>query len=73
MFLKDKKTKHLIEVLDSEALFDPVKTSFRGRFNWGEDLPDPADFEKSQVTFPSGEELPRCWVDVHYRDEELAR
>ncbi|MBM4201779.1 MAG: acetyltransferase, partial [Gammaproteobacteria bacterium] len=23
------------------------------------------------LSFPSGEGLPRCWVDVHYRDKEL--
>jgi hypothetical protein len=23
------------------------------------------------LLFPSGEGLPRCWVDVHYRDKEL--
>jgi hypothetical protein len=73
MFLKEKARGHLVEVLDLEELFDPVRTDFTGRLNYGEDLPDPQMFRKSEVSFPSGEALPRCWVDVHYRDAELKR
>jgi len=25
------------------------------------------------VVFPSGEPLPQCWVDIHYRDAEVRR
>ncbi|RMG54597.1 MAG: acetyltransferase [Gammaproteobacteria bacterium] len=71
MFLKERKSGHLIEVLDLESLIDPNVDRFRGRYNYGEDLPDPQDFAKADVVFPSGEPLPRCWVDVHYRDDEL--
>lgn len=73
MFLKEKARGHLVEVLNLEELFDPVKTEFTGRLNYGEDLPDPQMFRKGEVAFPSGEALPRCWVDVHYRDAELNR
>lgn len=73
MFLKEKTGRHLVEVLKLEELFDPMKPSFTGRLNYGEDVPDPEMFGKSNVCFPSGEALPRCWVDVHYRDEELQR
>ncbi|HHJ12053.1 MAG TPA: acetyltransferase [Chromatiales bacterium] len=71
MFLKERKTGHLVEVLDLESLIDPNVDHFRGRYNYGEDLPDPEDFAKADVVFPSGEPLPRCWVDLHYRDDEL--
>jgi hypothetical protein len=71
MFLKEKDTGHLVEVLDREQLFDPMKSAFTGRLNVGEELPDPDQFNKSKVCFPSGEDLPRCWVDVHYRDDEF--
>jgi hypothetical protein len=71
MFLKEKTSKHLVEVLKLDELFDPMKTSFTGRLNYGEDIPESEMFGKSNVCFPSGEELPRCWVDVHYRDDEI--
>lgn len=71
MFLKEKNSKHLVEVLSLEDLFDPLQSGFTGRLNYGEDVPEPQQFEKSAVCFPSGESLPRCWIDVHYRDDEL--
>jgi hypothetical protein len=73
MFLREKNTKHLVEVLDLDELFDPVKPAFSGRLNVGEEMPDPDRFIKADVCFPSGEALPRCWIDVHYRDDELRR
>ncbi len=33
----------------------------------GEELGDPLTFEKADLAFPSGEELPRCWVDPDYK------
>jgi hypothetical protein len=71
MFLKEKNSKHLVEVLSLEELFDPMKATFKGRLNIGEEMPEADQFHKSEVSFPSGESLPRCWVDVHYRDDEI--
>lgn len=73
MFLKEKSSGHLVEVLKSQELFDPVRPSFTGRYNVGEEMPEAQAFAKADVSFPSGEQLPRCWVDVHYRDKELKR
>ena len=66
MFLKDRTTGDLVEVLDLEALFDPFRPHVKGRFHAGEELQDPADFAKSELLFPSGEPLPRCWSDPDY-------
>ncbi|OGI44208.1 MAG: acetyltransferase [Candidatus Muproteobacteria bacterium RIFCSPHIGHO2_01_FULL_65_16] len=68
MYLKHKKSGDLVEVLDLDALFDPFKSDIRGRFHAGEELPEPAGFRKAELIFPSGEKLPRCWVDAHYHD-----
>jgi hypothetical protein len=38
-----------------------------GRFHAGEEMQDPAGFSKSELAFPSGEDLPRCWTDPAYR------
>jgi hypothetical protein len=44
-----------------------------GRYQHGEEMQDPEKFNKSDLSFLSGESLPRCWVDAHYREGELAR
>ncbi|MDO9371112.1 MAG: acetyltransferase [Gammaproteobacteria bacterium] len=67
MFLKHKKTGDMVEMLDTDALFDPCKSSVSGRFHVGEEMPEPASFDKSELVFPSDEKLPRCWIDPHYR------
>lgn len=69
MFLKETATDHMVEVLNTEELFDPFQAAVTGRYNYGEDLPDPASFQKSDLVFLSGEALPRCWTDPHYRDK----
>ena len=66
MYLKYTPSGDLVEVLDIGALSDPTKTRVAGCFHAGEEQQDPASFAKSELTFPSGEALPRCWVDPHY-------
>ena len=68
MLLMEKETGHLIEVLDPTEVFDPFKDSFTGRLDFGEDVAEPDSFTKVSVSFPSGENLPKCWIDPHYRD-----
>lgn len=68
MYLKHKSSGDMVEVLELEALFDPFKKGVKGRFHWGEEMQEPADFAKGDLVFPSGEALPRCWVDGHYRE-----
>jgi hypothetical protein len=67
MFLKDKQTGHLVEIIDLTALFDPHQLTVLGRIHAGEEMQDPTSFDKSDLIFPSGECLPRYWVDVHYK------
>lgn len=73
MFLKDKGTGDLIEVLSLQDLFDPFCDKLVGRYQRGEDPQDPQKFVKNTLVFPSGEALPRCWLDAHYRDSEMQR
>ena len=68
MFLRDKKSNDLVEITDVGALFDPGKDAVSGRFHAGEEMQDVNAFSKVDLVFPSGESLPRCWVDAHYRD-----
>ena len=67
VFLRHRPSSDLVEILDLEALFDPLKCETKGRFHAGDEIPNPAGFTKTDLMFPSGERLPRCWVDSHYR------
>ena len=61
------------EVLSRGDLFDLFKDEVVGRYQYGEEVQDPEKFKKSDLMFLSGESLPRCWTDPHYRDDELIR
>ncbi len=67
MFMKHKPTGDLVEVLDMRLLVDPFQSRIVGRFHAGEEMQDPAWFDKADLIFPSGEALPRAWVDPGYR------
>ena len=66
MFLKDKKSGDLIEILSVDSLIDPCRKSFDGRFHAGEEIQEASEIAKAAVVFPSGESLPRCWLDQNY-------
>jgi hypothetical protein len=69
MFLRIRhdEDSSLVEVLDLQQLFDPFATTVLGRLHAGEELQDPAALSKGDLSFPSGEPLPRCWLDPHYQ------
>lgn len=67
MYLKHKPSGDLVEILDLAALGDPCQAKVSGRFHWGEEMQDKAPFAKADLIFPSGEALPRCWLDPHYK------
>jgi hypothetical protein len=73
MFLKQKKDGHLVEVLGLNDLVNPTLKTIVGRLHYGEEMQDPEKFDKAEMLFPSGEPLPACWLDVHYRDQELRK
>jgi len=67
MYLRNKETGDLVEVLDVTAMVDPCRDNLPGRYHAGEELQDEATFKKAELVFPSGEVLPRCWVDANYK------
>ena len=71
MFLKHAENGKLVEVLGLMDLLNPNRTELVGRYHAGEELQDPENFFKADLVFPSGEVLPQCWLNVHYRDAEL--
>lgn len=67
MFLRKKVTHDLVEVLSLNDLFDPHRAVVVGRIHAGEEMQDSDKFAKTDMQFPSGEDLPVCWVNPHYR------
>lgn len=71
MFVKHKSSGDMIEVLDLRGLLDPFISRVTGRYHAGEEMPEPELFNKADLMFPSGEPMPRCWVDGAYRSDEV--
>lgn len=73
MFLKEKATGHLVEIMDQSGLHDPFQPEVTGRYHFGEEMQEPEKFQKSKLVFQSDENLPACWTNPHYRDHEIRR
>jgi hypothetical protein len=67
MLLHNKQKDTLVEVLDLEALINPTEAQVLGQVQSGQEEQDPEPSPKKDLIFPSGESLPRCWVDADYR------
>ncbi len=70
MYLKHTSSGDLVEIEDMAGLISPAETQVRARFHAGEEMQEAAMFAKAELVFPSGEALPRCWVDAHYREAD---
>jgi hypothetical protein len=71
MLLKDRSNGHMVEILNLMDLMNLNREEVLGRYQEGEEQQDMESFKKANLVFLSGEELPRCWTDPHYRDAEL--
>jgi len=71
MLLKTRSNEHMIEVMNLLELMNLNASEVLGRSQEGEEQQDPQTFDKHDLVFLSGEELPRCWTDPHYRDSEI--
>ena len=67
MFLQDKQRGVLVEVVDTLKLIDPMSDRISGKVQEGQEEQETEEIAKSNLVFPSGESLPRCWLDVNYR------
>jgi len=73
MFLKNRYNGDIIDITTLEKLTDVYQKSVTGRYQAGEEQQEPQDINKSDLQFLSGEELPLCWTDPHYRDDKIKR
>jgi hypothetical protein len=70
MFLQCKSSDTLIKITDIETLFNPLQPEISGQSQEGEEEQDPKPYSKQDLAFPSGEDLPRCWMDSNYRNSD---
>jgi hypothetical protein len=68
MFLQNKSSDTLIKITDLEGLFNPLHNEIEGQIQEGQEEQDIQLFPKQDLTFASGEKLPRCWIDPNYRN-----
>lgn len=68
MLLRQRSTGHILAVQDLEHLVSIFHQEVLARDQVGEEEQDPESIPKSDLAFLSGEPLPRCWTDPHYRE-----
>ena len=69
MLLKNPKTDELIKISEFEELIDPFQDSVSGKSQAGQNEQPPESFSKKDLVFPSGENLPLCWLDSDYKNK----
>jgi len=67
MFLKNRRNGNMVDVTNMSDLTNLYHEKVSGRYQAGEELQDIEEFNKSDLLFLSGEELPKCWTDPDYR------
>ena len=68
MFLKQKSSGYLVELVSLDNMYDPCRDKVTGKVHAGEEMQDPETFLKSDLIFPSGESLPLCWLNPKYQE-----
>ena len=59
-------SQDLIQINDFEQLINPFDASVKGRSQAGEEQQEAKLYRKDELAFPSGEPLPRSWLDPAY-------
>ncbi len=67
MFLKSRNNDNMVDISQMSDLTNLYRSKVTGCYQNGEELQDQQEFNKSELVFLSGEELPRCWTDPNYR------
>jgi len=70
MLMKLKRSGALVEVKALNELWDPYAVDVLACVQRGEEAQDAEPIDKQDLCFLSGEPIPCCWRDPHYRDSE---
>jgi len=68
MLLINRRNHRMVQVDDVKELVDLFSNKVHGSYQEGEEPQEAEVFVKKDLVFLSGESLPRCWTDPHYRD-----
>ena len=68
MFLQIKDSRDLVKRVDIQELLDPTIKTVHAQEQEGQEEQETDIYQKVELVFPSGEKLPRCWLDAHYRE-----
>jgi hypothetical protein len=69
MLLQKKENGTLVEIQNILEVISPNQTEVMVKVQAGEEEQDPESVQKTNLIFPSGESLPRCWLDAEYQKE----
>ncbi|MFQ4145862.1 acetyltransferase [Chlorogloeopsis sp. ULAP02] len=72
MLLQIKDSGELIKIVNVQELIDPTVESIQAQEQRGQEEQSPESYQKESLVFPSGENLPRCWVDANYRNAKAS-
>jgi len=67
MLVRNVNNGDLAQVENLEQLTDPNEKTVMIHYFAGEEIGDSTSANKTDFVFPSGEALPKCWLDPHYR------
>jgi hypothetical protein len=70
MLLQNTENGTLVEVLDIQEVIGPSHAEIMIQVQSGQEEQDPELISKQNLVFPSGESLPRCWIDADYQKEK---
>ncbi len=69
MLLQIKDSSELVKIVDIKELIDPNIDTVHGQEQQGQEEQETDSFKKENLVFPSGESLPRCWLDANYKND----
>ncbi|MBD2292608.1 acetyltransferase [Anabaena sphaerica FACHB-251] len=72
MFLQLKDSSDLVKIVDFQELIDPNTEIVHAKDQEGQEEQETETYRKDNLVFPSGEKLPRCWLDADYRTAHAA-
>ncbi|MBF2004493.1 acetyltransferase [Chlorogloeopsis fritschii PCC 9212] len=72
MLLQLKDSGELVKIVDVQELIDPTIETIHAQEQRGQEEQFPESYQKQSLVFPSGEDLPRCWIDANYRNAKAS-
>lgn len=72
MLLKLKDTDELVKIVNVQELIDPTIDTIHAQEQRGQEEQPPESYQKESLVFPSGENLPRCWMDANYQQAKAS-